>query len=227
MARLGLIHTVAPLIAVFKKLCADILPSVEPVHILDEPLLKIIQEGSVSGKQAVLDRLVGHVAMEESAGAGAVLVTCSSVSPLVDDIRDRCSIPVFKIDDAMLAEAVERGPVIGVVATASTTLGPTRQALERRAERTGKKIDVKTLFVEGALNSLLSGEGSAHDARVKDAIAALSAEVDVVVLAQASMARVLEVLPEGERRVPVLSSPHLALGQVKNHLDGIKPQHTE
>ena len=39
----------------------------------------------------------------------------------------------------------------------------------------------------------------------------LMARVDVVVLAQASMARVLEGLPESERRVPVLSSPMLAM----------------
>jgi len=40
----------------------------------------------------------------------------------------------------------------------------------------------------------------------------------VVVLAQASMARVLDVLPQAERRVPILSSPHLVLSQVKRLL---------
>jgi hypothetical protein len=35
--------------------------------------------------------------------------------------------------------------------------------------------------------------------------------VDVIVLAQASMARVVETLPESERRVPILASPPLAI----------------
>jgi hypothetical protein len=35
--------------------------------------------------------------------------------------------------------------------------------------------------------------------------------VDVIVLAQASMARVVQGLPEKDRRVPILSSPRLAV----------------
>jgi Asp/Glu/hydantoin racemase len=36
-------------------------------------------------------------------------------------------------------------------------------------------------------------------------------KVDVIVLAQASMARVVENLSKEERRVPILSSPRLAV----------------
>jgi hypothetical protein len=42
----------------------------------------------------------------------------------------------------------------------------------------------------------------------------LAERADVVVLAQATMARVLDVIPESKRQVPILSSPHLALEQV-------------
>jgi hypothetical protein len=121
---------------------------------------------------------------------------------------------VMKIDDAMIESAVERGNAIGVVATASSTLNPTRQALLKQAEDTGKKIEVKTLLVERALDLLMGGDGEAHDRLVGEAVMRMSGEVDVVVLAQASMARVLDVLPEEERSVPVLSSPHLALKRV-------------
>jgi hypothetical protein len=40
-----------------------------------------------------------------------------------------------------------------------------------------------------------------------------------VVLAQASIARVLAVIPESARLAPVLSSPHLALAQIKTLLE--------
>jgi hypothetical protein len=46
---------------------------------------------------------------------------------------------------------------------------------------------------------------------VRTGLRRLAAEVDVVVLAQASMARVAETLPAAERPVPVLSSPRLGM----------------
>ena len=73
-------------------------------------------------------------------------------------------------------------------------------------------------MVENALSALLNGDGATHDRLVKNATLELAQRVDVVVLAQASMARVLEAIPEAEREVPILSSPHLALGQVKQLL---------
>jgi Asp/Glu/hydantoin racemase len=120
----------------------------------------------------------------------------------------------MKIDDAMIAEAVAGGTRIGVVATNPTTLEPTRQLLQAQAEAAEKQIDVELVLVEGALPALLSGDGATHDKLVKQAVLELSGRVDVVVLAQASMARVMEVIPEADRRVPVLSSPHLALDRV-------------
>ena len=44
MKRLILIHTVSPLIEVFNRLCSKIVPGVQVFHILDEPLLRMIQE---------------------------------------------------------------------------------------------------------------------------------------------------------------------------------------
>jgi Asp/Glu/hydantoin racemase len=125
---------------------------------------------------------------------------------------------VIKIDEAMIAEAVERGPRIGVVATAPTTLGPTRHLLQARAAAQDKKIEIELILVEHAIAALLSGDGTTHDRLVKQATLDLARRVDVVVLAQASMARVLDVIPEAERGVPILSSPHLALRQVKQLL---------
>jgi hypothetical protein len=56
--------------------------------------------------------------------------------------------------------------------------------------------------------------GRRHDRLVSQAIRELSSDVEVIVLAQASMARVLDVTPESERIVEILSSPHIAMEQV-------------
>ncbi|HET9278745.1 MAG TPA: Asp/Glu/hydantoin racemase, partial [Flavitalea sp.] len=50
-----------------------------------------------------------------------------------------------------------------------------------------------------------------HDKEVGDALRQLSNEVDVIVLAQASMARVVDTLSEVDKKVPILASPPIAI----------------
>ncbi len=218
-----LVHTVSPLLSVFNKLGTELLPGVQFMHVLDEPLLeRVRQRGHLALEDS--EQLHTHVATAEQVGARAVLVTCSTISPCVDDVRPRVGIPVVKIDEAMIAEAVAKGDKIGLVATAASTLEPTRQLLQAQADRQGKQIETELVLVENALSALLRGDNASHDSLVKQAVLELAQGVDVVVLAQASMARVLEVIPEAERSersersVPILSSPHLALEQVRQLL---------
>lgn len=209
-AILVLIHTLPPLISVFNDLAARILPGVSVKHILDEPLLEIIrQQGGLSPEHA--ERLYAHVKIGAEAGAKAILVTCSTISPLVDSIRSRVSVPVFKIDAAMMERAVQSGREMFIIATNPTTLKPTRLSLMETAIAAGKQIQVSELLVVGALDALLSGDGEKHDRLVRDAIRSASPGKDVVLLAQASMARVMETLPHVEYAPLVLSSPYVAL----------------
>jgi len=218
--RLALIHTVSPLLSVFGKLMAELLPGVRPMHVLDEPLLeRVRQRGRLAPEDST--RLSDHVTLAEQVGAHAVLVTCSTISPCVNDVRSESSIPVLKIDEAMIAEAVASGAQIGLVATNQTTLEPTRRLLQAQAAACGKAINIESVLVEAALPALLNGDGATHDRLVKAATLDLAQRVDVVVLAQASMARVLDVISEAECAAPILSSPHLALGQVKRLLAAI------
>jgi Asp/Glu/hydantoin racemase len=212
---LVLIHTVPPLIEVFDRLTAQILPGVQVKHILDEPLLEAIRlRGQVAGEDA--ERLLSHARQAELIGAQAVLVTCSTTSPLVDQIQARVSIPLFKIDQAMIEQAVQLGGRIGVMATNRTTLAPTRQTLLAQAAKTGKKIEYEEYFIESALDALLNGQAEVHDRLVQQAILEVKPTVDVVVLAQASMARVLEARAVSGEGAPVLSSPYLALDQISH-----------
>jgi Asp/Glu/hydantoin racemase len=214
---LVLVHTVPPLLEVFRRLTAELLPGVQVLQILDEPMLERVKR---RGRLAAEDgaRLAEHVAVAAAVGAGAVLVTCSTVSPVVDMVRPTASIPVLKIDEAMIAEAVRLGRRVGVVATAASTLKPTRCLLEAAAARQGKAITTELMLVDGAIDALFAGDGESHDRLVLSAALDLAARSDVVVLAQASMARALAAMPGDQRPAPILSSPHLALAQVKNLL---------
>jgi Asp/Glu/hydantoin racemase len=215
--KLVFLHTLLPLIQVFSKLAVDLLPEVTVVHILDEPLLeRVVKRGSLADTDA--ERIQQHRLMAADVKADAMLVTCSTTSPCVDQVRAWPGIPILKIDEAMIAEAVRLGQRIGVIATITSTLEPTRQMLLAQSQATGRTITVEMRLVEGALSALLSGDGDTHDHLVHAAIVELSKYCDVVVLAQASMARVLTAISIEEQHIPLLSSPHLALAQVRRLL---------
>jgi aspartate/glutamate racemase len=214
---LVLVHTVQPLVSVFQTLVTELLPEVRLFHILDEPMVeRVKRRGELADEDA--ERLAQHVEAAAAIGADVVLVTCSTVSPVVDMIRSSAAIPVLKIDEAMIREAVRLGRRVGVIATAASTLEPTRQLLEAEAARQGKEVIAELVLVEGAITALFAGDGESHDRLVSQAALDLAARSDVVVLAQASMTRALAAMPEHQRPAPILSSPHLALAQVKKLL---------
>ena len=100
---------------------------------------------------------------------------------------------------------------IGVIATLSTTLEPTADLIQRRATIANKQIELTSKLVEGAFEALMRGDAATHDKKVGDALKQLANEVDVIVLAQASMARVVDTLTEAEKKVPILASPPIAM----------------
>jgi len=216
---LVLVHTIPHLVGAFTGWCADLLPGVRVLHVLDEPMLDRI--GRRSGGRTTSEddeHLAGHVAVAQAIGADVVLVTCSTVSLCVDAIRHRFTIPVLKIDEEMAAEAVRTGPRIAVVATAPTTLEPSRALLSAEADRVGRPVEIRVRLVEDALAALLAGDAATHDSLVAGAAREEAGRSDVVVLAQATMARALAVLSHRPPAVPVLASPPLALGKVQRIL---------
>ncbi len=211
---LVLIHTISPLILMFDRLCAEILPGVQPRHILDEPLLEgIRQRGGLVSSDAT--RLWDHLKMAESIRGRAVLVTCSTISPLVDNLRPLTALPVVKINEAMTAAAVQAGPRLGVLTTDPTALSPVQQMLEAQARLIGKEITCEAVLVEDAFAALINRDSDTHNRLIREAIIEVSPRVDAMVLAQASMAGVLEQIPERDRLAPIFTSPRLALEQVR------------
>jgi Asp/Glu/hydantoin racemase len=212
-----LIHSISPLINLFNTLAAEIIPGVQVKHILDEPLVEIIhQRGGLSSSD--VSRFWDHIKMAESIRARAVLVTCSTLTPLLDNLRPLTALTLVKIDEAMNMAAVQAGSRLGVLATNPTSLTYSRMMLERQANLSGKNISCDMRLVEGAFNALREGKFEEHDYLIRQAVIEFPPSVDVVVLAQASMARVLAILPESEWKVPIFSSPRLALEQVRKSL---------
>jgi glutamate racemase len=208
--RLGLIHTSATLVPVFAALCKEKLPNVDVFNIADDSLVRGIREaGSLTA--TIARRVAGYLESAELAGADYIMVTCSSIGPAVEAGAKLIGVPVLRVDQPMADKAVAAGKKIGVIATLSTTLEPTADLIQRRAAIVNKQIKLTSKLIEGAFEALMAGDGATHDAKVAAALKELSQQIDVIVLAQASMARVVDALPAEEKRVPVLASPGIAV----------------
>jgi Asp/Glu/hydantoin racemase len=215
--RLALVHTVAGLVPRFGELAAELIPEVETFDIVDETLLRdATREGRVSLETA--RRLFSHLAAAEHHGADAILVTCSSMGGAVDAARPFAGIPLLRVDQAMAEQAVQRGTRVGVLATLWSTLGPTAALIRRTAEESGRSVEVRDRLCTGAFEALGEGDTERHDSLVRDGLRELLDWADVIVLAQASMARVIETLTDDERRTPILSSPRLGMERMRDLL---------
>lgn len=207
---LGLIHTSATLVPVFAELCSKYLPQVKIFNIVDDSLIKnTIACGELTPTTS--KRVVSYAGSAEEAGADYILFTCSSIGPAVEIAAALSKIPVLRVDQPMADKAVQTGKRIGVIATLSTTLQPTSDLVRRRAIAAGKEIELVSRLCDGAFDALMAGDSATHAKRVGDVLKQLSKEVDVILLAQASMARVVDTLDETDREVPILASPRIAI----------------
>ncbi len=214
---LGLVHTSATLVPIFEELRKLHMPEVDTFNLADDSLIKdVIRRGELT--PATARRVVEHVGSAAAAGADCILVTCSSIGRAVEAAAALTSVPVLRVDQPMADEAVRIGGRIGVIATLPTTLEPTADLVRRRAEMAEQQIELRTRLCEGAFEALMSGDAARHDTMVANALRELSSMVDVIVLAQASMARVVDTLAPGERVIPILASPALAMTYLAGEL---------
>jgi len=219
--KLALLHTVVWLPKVMQDMCAEVMPEVKTYNIVDESLLQeAIERGELTPR--IYKAIANYVVAAEEWGSDAVLVTCSSISPCVDVAQKLVAIPVLKIDEAMADKAVEMGTNIGVVATLPSTLNPTSALVQERARLQGKDVNLKPMLCEGAFEAASSGDPATHDQIVRRSLLELGHSVDVIVLAQASMARVADTLDDEDKIVPILSSPTLGINRAKQILEGVE-----
>jgi Asp/Glu/hydantoin racemase len=215
VAKLGIVHTSFALVEPLGVLTKEMLPGVGVVNIVDDTLLAYAREHGVDETLARRMGLYFQAAVE--AGADVILNACSSVGETVDGARKRIEVPILKIDEPMAEAAVAAGRRIAVLATVASTLGPTCRLLETKARERGRQVDLTPRLCDGAFDLLLAGDIEAHDRMVADAVRDAAGEHDVILFAQASMARLVPRL-EGEIGKPLLSSPAMALRRVAEML---------
>lgn len=210
MPTLGLVHNSPMLAGVFNEIAARVMPDVRILHFVDESTIKnTIAAGHL--QKSTMRQVIRLVGSTFDAGCDVAMVTCSSIGRAVEMAAELYDQPVLRVDRAMAEQAVASAKRIGVVATLSTTLDPTADLVRRVAAEQGKDIELVAHLCDGAFDAVMKGDGATHDRIVGDALTTALADVDAIVLAQASMARVVASLPEGAVKAPVLSSPELGM----------------
>ena len=186
-------------------------PDLDCVHLLDDGIMRFLAAQDTVRSERRFLSLVETA--RDTYGASLVVLTCSAVPrETMDSLRIAAGIPLFKIDEPMAQLAAACGTRIGVLATFAATLATTRGLLEEAEPG----IAVVWELEEEALKALLAGGQERHDELFLAAARRLAArEVEAVVLAQVSMAR-LQAQVETIVRVPVFNSLETSLAAVRN-----------
>jgi Asp/Glu/hydantoin racemase len=216
---LALLHTTAVTIPVFAEVARAELAGIRIVNLLDDSLLAdVIEAGRVT--PAVDARLRAYAEQAAVLGARAIMSCCSSIGAAMEGIAEGARLPVWRIDQAMAEQAIENGGRIGVLGTVRTTMDPTIELIERTATRRGAAAAVTRIVVDGAFESLRAGNPADHDERVRRGLEELVGVVDLVVLAQASTARVAAAMPGFP--LPILTSPVSGMRRARERLAALE-----
>jgi len=210
--KIAILHTSFVFVSVepaINNLIEELIPDAEVIHFVDSDVLAtVVREQGISPKSE--ERMTHLAQAAEAAGADIIFSACSSLGPALDVAARHVTTPVVKIDEAMAIRAAAEGTRIGVLATVPTTLGPTSDLVQSKADEAGRRIAIEQRLCEGAFDVLMSGDRDKHDSLVVEQAVDLAKTVDLIVLAQASMARLADVLQE-ETGLPVLASPRLGV----------------
>jgi len=193
-------------------------PDMRVHNIIDDSVIPSIVANNNVVPPGVIRRLSAYCHLAEEGGAEAILVTCSSISEIVDIARHLVGVPIFKIDEPMAEIAASRSRRrIGIAATLNTTLDPTERLIRSKVSALGKHIEIQSDLCGGAFQALWKGDSRTHDEIVIKVVRALLSDCDIVVLAQASMARAAERLKREEQE-RVLTSPASGVKRVLEYM---------
>lgn len=205
MTTVGFLHTADVHVATFTRLLSAADATAVGRHVVDETLLADARDRGIDDviKVRLLDRLRALAPTVD-----VIVCTCSTISGVAEAAASEIDVPVIRIDRPMAREAVRLGGRIGVVVAVASTLSPTLDLLHEEVE--AARADAE-LVPYPCLDAWAHFEASDDDAYL-DAIArhvdAIAGGVDVVVLAQASMAGAAARCSTDR---PVLTSPALAI----------------
>jgi Asp/Glu/hydantoin racemase len=188
-------------------------PDAEVESLLDDGLTPALaRESGLTPR--IVQRICDLASYAARTGADGILFTCSAFTPAIDVAKRLVAVPVLKPDEAMYAAALDAGRRVGVLATMSAAAPTAEGQIMAAAAERGRPVEVRTAAVPEALRALEAGDGALYDRLVAEAAHRLAPDVDVLCLAQFSMARARPAA-QAAVGVPVLARPAAAVARLK------------
>ncbi|MGH6689464.1 MAG: aspartate/glutamate racemase family protein [Gammaproteobacteria bacterium] len=214
--RVTLIHAVTvaipPVLGAFR----EGWPDAEVSNLLDDGLTgALAREGGLTPR--IAQRIRDLATYAARSGADGILFTCSAFTPAMDQAREDVTIPLLKPDEAMFADALEAGRRIGVVATFPGTIPVAEPQIRAAAAARGIDVEIVSMVAPEAFTAMNAADTATHDRLVVDAAVAVAPRVDVICLAQFSMARARAAV-QSRVAIPVLTSPAAAVQRLRSLL---------
>ena len=193
MSMVGAVHTTRLVIDPVHQSIASTSEGLQINHVLDEGILKrLAAVGRITPE--ITDWLTRMVASTREIGADLAVVSCSSLSPCVNEIRDRLNFPVIRVDEPMMEYAAQNASRIGLVMTNPTTETPSQILFSEVIDRLNSRAVLIPELCPNAFAKLTRGDSAGHDREVVEVIERLLDRVEVIMLAQISIARVRDLL---------------------------------
>ncbi len=206
--KVALFHTSSATLDLMNKLLAKKCPDIDVLHIIEESMIKdVMKNGGITPD--INNRIANYIKAAESANCDIFMTVCSSIGKAVEQCQHMTNMTLARIDTAMIEKALALGKHISVLATVSTTLDPTVEYIKRMCEEKDCDIQIEPHLIAGAFEALLAGDFEKHDRLVVSLLNQLVSNSDVIILAQASMARAIS--EDLSINIPVLTSPELGI----------------
>ena len=192
-------------------------PEAQLSNLLDDDLMPAYtREGGLTPH--ITERICALALYAARTGADGILFTCSVFPQAEDMAKQLVRVPLLKPDEAMIAAALDAGSRVGVVATNPPAAPAAAAQIEAGAKARGVRIQVIQSVADGAFAIGNAGDRVTHDRMVVEAAERIADRVDVLCLAQVSMALARGAVQE-RVKVPVLTSPATAVARLKRLLD--------
>jgi len=216
--RIALIHAVATAIPPIQHAFKEGWPEAQLSNLLDDDLMPAYtREGGLTPH--ITERICALALYAARSGADGILFTCSVFPQAEDMAKQLVRVPLLKPDEAMIAAALDAGSRIGVVATNPPAAPAAAAQLLAGAKARGVQVRVVESVADGAFAIGNAGDAATHDRMVVEAAQRIADQVEVLCLAQVSMALARGAV-QAAVKVPVLTSPATAVARLKRLLGG-------
>jgi len=214
----GMVPVVPDNIGVFGNLAGELMPDFQVVHFLDTGLPTM---SAPALRPQVVERLRAYAVFARRSGAEAVLLTCTAFGRLVDEVSGAVDCPVLSVLEIVVDEALKQRGRLGIIGSHPGTVAGTERLLREQARLQANTLAIESCLCPGAFDAMRNGDRPTHDRIVLENLRGLVRKVDVVIAPQPSIEEALRQFEDDGRKVPLLTSPRLSVGRLKQVLDAL------